>query len=139
MRQKQNYVDPDDLYQQIVFYHQNNGEITEKLGQMILDMINGVSMSNKWCRYPQEVKDDAKSLATFWCLRGLKNITIDKTGRQMFNYLTTAIQTAWMAVVKKYYKRNEFNQRLYKLAKDWSVTFGVTVNDIGDSINEQNL
>lgn len=61
---------------------------------MILKMIDKIMSSGKFNRYPETVKDEMRSKAAFFCVRGLKHIDGSRTGRNIFNYLTTAIFTA---------------------------------------------
>lgn len=83
---------------------------------MILTLCEKVLNHNNFKHYPQDVKDEMRSLGCYWIVRGLKNVKLEMTGRQMFNYMTTAAFTAYIQTIKKYYKQLKLKQDLQEAA-----------------------
>lgn len=89
------YIDPEQLKVNILKYNEH-GNATEDLGNMILRLCDKILQHSKFRGYPDIVKDDMRSLACFHVVKGLKNISSDRTGREMFNYLTTTVFNAYV-------------------------------------------
>lgn len=111
--EKKFYIDPEQFKQRIRLW--KHGTTTDELGQDVLKLIDKLLNHRNFKGYHQDLKDEMRSLAAYWIVRGFKNLKLSMTGRQMFNYCTTAAWTAFVTVIKKHYKNKELMEQLKQI------------------------
>ena len=104
MRTNKYYIDPIELHNEIVSAKSNN-KVSEKLGIMFLDLVNGIFKRPNFCGYRDEIKDEMLFRAIHNLIKYVPNrynpiyFTTNKTSAYsfctscVFLAFTTAIRT----------------------------------------------
>ena len=100
---KQNYLEAQDLYDQ---YKKSveDGQCTEKLGEMFLTLTEHLLRSPNFNRYSKEVKEDLSGHALEKLMKSLKTVKLQFTPHQIFNFATRTIYTAFLSELGRHYK-----------------------------------
>ena len=100
---KRNYLEAQDLYDQ---YKKSveDGQCTDKLGEMFLTLTEHILRSPNFNRYQKEVKEDLQGHAIVKLIKSLKTVKLDFTPRQIFNFATRTIYTAFLSELSRHYK-----------------------------------
>ena len=100
---KQNYLEAQDLYDQ---YKKSveDGQCTEKLGEMFLTLTEHLLRSPNFNRYPKEVKEDLQGHAIVKLMKSLKTVKLYLTPQQIFNFATRTVYTAFLSELGRHYK-----------------------------------
>ena len=106
---KRNYLEAQELYDQ---YKKSveDGQCTEKLGEMFLTLTSHMLRSTNFNRYPKEVKEDLQGYALEKLMKSLKTVKLDFTPHQIFNFATRSVYTAFLSELGRHYK-NENTKR----------------------------
>ena len=106
---KQNYLEAQDLYDQ---YKKSveDGQCTEKLGEMFLTLTNHMLRSPNFNRYPKEVKEDLQGHAIVKLMKSLKTVKLEFTPHQIFNFATRSVYTAFLSELSRYYKNENIKR-----------------------------
>ena len=112
---KQNYLEAQDLYDQ---YKKSveDGQCTEKLGEMFLTLTNHMLRSPNFNRYPIQVKEDLSGHAIVKLMKSLKTVKLQLTASQIFNFATRTVYTAFLSELGRHYK---FENLKRKVTKDY--------------------
>ena len=112
---KQNYLEAQDLYDQ---YKKSveDGQCTEKLGEMFLTLTSHMLRSPNFNRYPKEVKEDLRGHAIVKLMKSLKTVKLYLTAQQVFNFATRTVYTAFLSELSRHYK---FENLKRKVTKDY--------------------
>ena len=100
---KRNYLEAQDLYDQ---YKKSveDGQCTDKLGEMFLTLTEHILRSPSFNRYQKEVKEDLQGHAIVKLIKSLKTVKLDFTPHQIFNFATRTIYTAFLSELSRHYK-----------------------------------
>ena len=100
---KRNYLEAEDLYDQ---YKKSveDGQCTEKLGEMFLTLTQHMLRSPNFNRYPKEVKEDLRGHALEKLMKSLKTVKLEFTPHQIFNFATRSVYTAFLSELSRHYK-----------------------------------
>ena len=100
---KRNYLEAQDLYDQ---YKKSveDGQCTDKLGEMFLTLTEHILRSPNFSRYQKEVKEDLQGHAIVKLIKSLKTVKLDFTPHQIFNFATRTIYTAFLSELSRHYK-----------------------------------
>ena len=100
---KQNYLEAQDLYDQ---YKKSveDGQCTERLGEMFITLTNHILRSPNFNRYPKEVKEDLSGHAIVKLMKSLKTVKLEFTAQQIFNFATRTVYTAFLSELGRHYK-----------------------------------
>ena len=100
---KRNYLEAEDFYDQ---YKKSveDGQCTEKLGEMFLTLTEHMLRSPNFNRYPKEVKEDLQGHALEKLMKSLKTVKLEFTPHQIFNFATRAVYTAFLSELGRHYK-----------------------------------
>ena len=130
---KRNYLEAQDLYDQ---YKKSveDGQCTDKLGEMFLTLTYHMLRSPNFNRYPKEVKEDLQGHAIVKLMKSLKTVKLEFTPHQIFNFATRTIYTAFLSELGRHYK-NENTKRAATRKYLESSTF-IDVRTREDMINE---
>ena len=114
---KRNYLEAEDFYDQ---YKKSveDGQCTEKLGQMFLTLTNHMLRSPNFNRYPKEVKEDLQGHAIVKLMKSLKTVKLEFTPHQIFNFATRSVYTAFLSELGRHYK---FENLKRKVTKDYLI------------------
>lgn len=106
---KRNYLDAEDLYDQ---YKKSveDGQCTEKLGTMFLTLTTHILRSPNFNRYPTQVKEDLSGHALEKLMKSLKTVKLEFTPRQVFNFATRTIYTAFLSELGRHYKQENIKR-----------------------------
>ena len=117
MGNKRNYLEAEDFYDQ---YKKSveDGQCTEKLGQMFLTLTNHMLRSPNFNRYPKEVKEDLSGHAIVKLMKSLKTVKLYLTPQQVFNFATRTVYTAFLSELGRHYK---FENLKRKVTKDYLI------------------
>ena len=112
---KQNYLDAQDFYDQ---YKKSveDGQCTEKLGEMFLTLTNHMLRSPNFNRYSYQVKEDLSGHAIVKLMKSLKTVKLELTAQQIFNFATRTVYTAFLSELGRHYK---FENLKRKMTKDY--------------------
>lgn len=101
---KRNYLEAQELYDQ---YKKSveDGQCTEKLGEMFLTLTEHLLRSPNFNRYPKEVKEDLQGHAIVKLMKSLKTVKLEFTPHQIFNFATRAVYTAFLSELGRHYKQ----------------------------------
>lgn len=112
-----NYVNPKEMYDEIAAFRQKMSECalsataqpSDQLGLMMIQMADGLLMTNNFKHYDEQTKQDLKSHALYKMTRGLMTIRLeyadnDPSCKFVFNYFT---RTAYLAFLTELQKRNK--------------------------------
>ena len=114
---KQNYLEAQDLYDQ---YKKSveDGQCTEKLGEMFLTLTNHMLRSPNFNRYSYQVKEDLSGYAIVKLMKSLKTVKLELTAQQIFNFATRTVYTAFLSELGRHYK---FENLKRKVTKDYLI------------------
>ena len=100
---KRNYLEAQDLYDE---YKKSveDGQCTDKLGEMFLTLIAHMLRSPNFNRYSKEVKEDLCGHAIVKLMKSLKTVKLEFTPHQIFNFATRTIYTAFLSELGRHYK-----------------------------------
>ena len=114
---KRNYLEAQDLYDQ---YKKSveDGQCTEKLGEMFITLTNHILRSPSFNRYPKELKEDLQGHAIVKLMKSLKTVKLYLTTQQLFNFATRTIYTAFLSELGRHYK---FENLKRKMTKDYLI------------------
>ena len=111
-QQKEYYVNPDELHQQLKIY-KDTGEITNRLGEILYLMCDRILRHSNFNGYSQDLKEEMRSYAILLLMRYLHNINPDeRNARNCFNYITASIFNAFRQILIKYYKVQNLKREL---------------------------
>ena len=100
---KRNYLEAQDLYDQ---YKKSveDGQCTEKLGEMFLTLTDHILRSPSFNRYSYQVKEDLQGYALEKLMKSLKTVKLELTSQQIFNFATRTIYNAYFSELARHYK-----------------------------------
>ena len=106
---KRNYLEAQDLYDQ---YKKSveDGQCTDKLGEMFLTLTEHLLRSPNFNRYPKEVKEDLQGHAIVKLMKSLKTVKLEFTPHQIFNFATRTIYTAFLSELGRHYKQENIKR-----------------------------
>ena len=112
MKQRNNYIDRDRLYQLMRDY-KDTGIISEELGEMFMIMTDHILGHSNFRNYTQAVREEMRSHALLLLVRYSHNCdAYQRDARQTFNYITTITMNACKQVLQKYYKHLNLKREL---------------------------
>ena len=112
MKQRNNYIDRDQLHQLMRDY-KDTGIISEELGEMFMTMTDHILGHSNFRNYTQDVREEMKSHALLLLIKYSHNCdAYQRDARQVFNYLTTIIFNACKQTLQKYYKQQNLKRDL---------------------------
>ena len=106
---KRNYLEAEDLYDE---YKKSveDGQCTDKLGEMFLTLIAHMLRSPNFNRYHKELKEDLRGHALEKLMKSLKTVKFELTPRQIFNFATRTIYTAFLSELGRHYKQENIKR-----------------------------
>ena len=112
---KRKYLEAQELYDQ---YKKSveDGQCTEKLGEMFLTLTNHILRSPSFNRYSYQIKEDLCGHAIVKLMKSLKTVKLELTAQQIFNFATRAVYTAFLSELSRHYK---FENLKRKVTKDY--------------------
>ena len=130
---KRNYLEAEDLYDQ---YKKSveDGQCTEKLGEMFLTLTQHMLRSPNFNRYPKEVKEDLSGHAIEKLMKSLKTVKLQFTPHQIFNFATRTIYTAFLSELGRHYKYENTKRAATRKYLESSTFIDVRTRE--DMINE---
>ena len=110
-----NYIDAQELYDQ---YKKSveDGQCTERLGELFLTLTYHMLRSSNFNRYPKEVKEDLQGHAIVKLMKSLKTAKFELKAQQIFNFATRTVYTAFLSELGRHYK---FENLKRKVTKDY--------------------
>lgn len=101
---KRNYLEAQELYDQ---YKKSveDGQCTEKLGEMFITLTIHMLRSPNFNRYPKEVKEDLRGHALEKLMKSLRTVKCELMPQQIFNFATRTVYTAFLSELGRYYKQ----------------------------------
>ena len=110
---KRNYLEAQDLYDQ---YKKSveDGQCTERLGELFLTLICHILRSPSFNRYPTQVKEDLSGHAIEKLMKSLKTVKLECTQRQIFNFATRTVYTAFLSEISRHYKFENLKRKVTK-------------------------
>jgi hypothetical protein len=113
MSNDKNYVDNDELEQELK-KHIETGNVSERLGQILIDLHDHILQHKNFRGYRQDLKDEMKSYSLYRIIkRGLETWNPEKGGKA-FSYLTRAIFQNFITIISRYYRRLNLHQEYIK-------------------------
>ena len=89
-RAPNNYIDADEFLNEVI-QSQKNGQCTERLGQLLLELHDHILTLSRFSKKSPDVKDEIKSYSLYRILsRGLLTFEDTSSARRCFNYFTTS-------------------------------------------------
>ena len=130
---KRNYLEAQDLYDQ---YKKSveDGQCTDKLGEMFLTLTYHMLRSPNFNRYPKEVKEDLQGHAIVKLMKSLKTVKLEFTPHQIFNFATRTIYTAFLSELGRHYKHENTKRAATRKYLESSPFIDVRTRE--DMINE---
>ena len=130
---KRNYLEAQDLYDQ---YKKSveDGQCTEKLGEMFLTLTEHLLRSPNFNRYPKEVKEDLQGHAIVKLMKSLKTVKLEFTPHQIFNFATRSVYTAFLSELGRHYKYENTKRAATRKYLESSTFIDVRTRE--DMINE---
>ena len=130
MKQRNNYIDRDRLYQLMRDY-KDTGKISEELGEMFMTMTDHILGHSNFRNYTQSVREEMKSYALLLLIKYSHNCdAYQRNARQVFNYLSTIIFNACKQTLQKYYKQQNLKRELETMYLQMlSNQFGIDVKN----------
>jgi hypothetical protein len=93
-----------------VYNHYKNKLVSNKLGSMLITLIENYSHSKKFNRYTE--LEDFKSDAIIACFKALDKFDINRN--KPFSYFTTTTYRSFLASIKEKYENDNFKLDLYE-------------------------
>ena len=130
MKQRNNYIDRDQLHQLMRDY-KDTGKISEQLGQMFMTMTDHILGHSNFRNYTADIKEEMKSHALLLLVKYSHNCdAYQRDARQTFNYITTIVMNACKQVLQKYYKQQNLKRELETMYLQMlSNQFGINVKN----------
>ena len=130
MKQRNNYIDRDQLHQLMRDY-KDTGIISEELGKMFMIMTDHILGHSNFRNYTQAVREEMKSHALLLLVKYSHNCdAYQRDARQTFNYITTIVMNACKQVLQKYYKQQNLKRELETMYLQMlSNQFGINVKN----------
>lgn len=112
---KRNYLEAQELYDE---YKKSveGGQCTARLGELFLTLTCHILRSPNFNRYPTQVKEDLRGHALEKLMKSLKTVNLEFTTKQIFNFATRTIYTAFLSELGRHYK---FANLKRKMTKDY--------------------
>ena len=106
---KRNYLEAQDLYDQ---YKKSveDGQCTEKLGEMFLTLTEHILRSPSFNRYSYQIKEDLQGYALEKLMKSLKTVKLQFTPQQIFNFATRTVYTAFLSELGRHYKQENIKR-----------------------------
>ena len=106
---KRNYLDAQELYDQ---YKKSveDGQCTERLGELFLTLTYHMLRSPNFNRYPKEVKEDLQGHALEKLMKSLRTVKLELTAQQIFNFATRTVYTAFLSELGRHYKQENIKR-----------------------------
>lgn len=114
------YVRNKDLIPEIEDFN-NTGQISEKLGGMLLLIAKNLSNKANFVNYTW--KDDMIQEAVFTCCKYLKNFDLEKS-KNPFSYITTICNHAFVNYINKQKRHSSVKDALFHNRHDMQEGFG---------------
>ena len=112
MKQRNNYIDRDQLHQLMRDY-KDTGKISEQLGKMFMIMTDHILGHSNFRNYTADLKEEMKSHALLLLVKYSHNCdAYQRDARSVFAYVTTIIFNAYRQVLQKYYKQLNLKREL---------------------------
>ena len=101
---KRNYLEAQDLYDE---YKKSvdNDQCSERLGELFLTLTDHILRSPSFNRYQTQVKEDLRGHAIVKLMKSLKTVKLEFTPRQIFNFATRSVYTAFLSELGRHYKQ----------------------------------
>lgn len=130
MKQRNNYIDRDQLHQLMRDY-KDTGKISEELGEMFIQMTDHILGHSNFRNYTQAVREEMKCHALLMLVKYSHNCdAYQRDARQVFNYLSTVTFNAFKQVLQKYYKRLNLKRELERQYLDlMQCIYGVNIKN----------
>ena len=130
---KQNYLEAQDLYDE---YKKSveDGQCTEKLGEMFLTLTDHILRSPSFNRYQTQVKEDLRGHALEKLMKSLKTVKLDFTPHQIFNFATRTVYNAFFSELARHYKQEGIKRAATRKYLESSPFIDVRTRE--DMINE---
>lgn len=130
---KRNYLEAEDFYDQ---YKKSveDGQCTEKLGEMFLTLTDHMLRSPNFNRYPKEVKEDLRGHALEKLMKSLRTVKLEFTPHQIFNFATRSVYTAFLSEIGRHYKQENIKRAATRKYLESSTFIDVRTRE--DMINE---
>ena len=112
---KRNYLEAEELYNE---YKKSveDGQCTEKLGEMFLTLTYHILRSPSFNRYSYQIKEDLCGHALEKLMKSLRTVKLELTAQQIFNFATRTVYTAFLSELGRHYK---FENLKRKVTKDY--------------------
>ena len=129
MKQRNNYIDCDELHSEMKAY-KDTGVISERLGQLFITITDHILGHSNFRNYTQDVREEMKSHALILLVKYSHNCdAYERNARQTFNYITTITMNACKQVLQKYYKQQNLKRELEQQYLDLMQSiYGVKIN-----------
>lgn len=130
MKQRNNYIDRDQLHQLMRDY-KDTGIISEELGKMFMIMTDHILGHSNFRNYTVDIKEEMKSHSLMLLVKYSHNCdAYQRDARQTFNYITTIIFNACKQILQKYYKQQNLKRELETMYLQMlSNQFGIDVKN----------
>ena len=130
MKQRNNYIDRDQLHQLMRDY-KDTGKISEQLGQMFMIMTDHILGHSNFRNYTADIKEEMRSHALLLLVKYSHNCdAYQRDARQVFNYLSTIIFNSCKQTLQKYYKQQNLKRELETMYLQMlSNQFGINVKN----------
>ena len=130
---KQNYLEAEELYNE---YKKSveDGQCTDRLGEMFLTLTEHILRSSSFNRYPKEMKEDLQGHAIVKLIKSLKTVKLDFTPHQIFNFATRSVYTAFLSELSRHYKHENTKRAATRKYLESSPFIDVRTRE--DMINE---
>ena len=117
-KNKKYYVDPNELHAELAKY-QSTDIISERLGQIFINMTYHILNHSNFKQYNDNLKDDMRSHAIFMLMKYVHNCDpTERSPENCFNYVSTCIFNAYRQVLKDYYRDVNLKNDLITMLKD---------------------
>lgn len=87
---------------------------TDKLGIMLMTLVDHILRSNSFCRYNESLKEDMRGFALMKMVRGIELFDESKDAKAVFSYFTHACFNAFFTILSKHYKQQNIKRALMK-------------------------
>lgn len=111
-RKKINYIDKEELLQEVIKSKANNNTATDKLAKMFILMTRHYISKGSFAGYTLNYKIEFESLALYTLCRGWHKFDTDR--KDAFSYYTSCIHNAILQVLNKEKKSRNLRDKLIK-------------------------
>lgn len=112
------YLTSEQIYDEWKKWKEGGGGISERMGGYMLDLAQHVMTNKRFCRYPQDMKDEMIQESVLKIIRNLKNMKENYKG-SFFAYWTRICFTAAYTYLNKHYQYiNRQRERLLERLED---------------------